>query len=489
MIRYRIRLLLVWCLLLGMAGVGPVHAGAPESLSQVRKLYVEPLGHYKGAAEMREQIIRRLRKSSQIQIVSEADQADAVMKGTGQIWTVGQVSLTPRAQGPSEPVLQGFLSAEIVDKNNHALWSYLVTPSRFSWASITDDLARQLVSRLLADLSKKSPSEDTAAPGAVTGVPVQLKGAGATFPAPLYRKWFQSFEEDHPGVKVSYDAVGSGQGISRLGAGDVDFGASDMPLSDQAMAEGHQPFRQVPMVLGAVVPIYNLPNLKQHINFTPEILAGIYLGRIKRWNAPEIRMVNRGATLPDSEIVVVHRSDASGTSFVFSDYLSKVNPEWKEAVGSGVTVRWPVGTGADYNDGVASAVQKTPDSVGYVEFIYAIQHELSFAAVRNSAGAFIKADIASVMDAARSAGIPDRGFRISITDAPGKGAYPIATYTWLLLPQQIQDKNKKAAMLELFRWMLTSGQKDCSVLGYVPLPGDVAQSGLQSVDGILSNAQ
>jgi len=483
------RVSLSFCLLLGIAAATVAgYAQSAERLSQVKKLYIEPLGHSRGAAEIRSQIEHRLQKNSEVQVVSDLNHADAVMKGTGQIWTVGRSSLSPRPHSPTETVLQGFLSAEIVGRNNQTLWSYLVTPSKFPWGGISDDLARQLVGKLLADIKEKPPSEEAIASGALANAQVALKGAGATFPAPLYKKWFESFAENHPGAHIRYDAVGSGEGIQRLNHGDVDFAASEMPLSDQAISEAHQPILQLPVVLGAVVPIYNLPALKQHINFTPEILAGIYLGHIKKWNDSQIRAVNRGAALPDAEIVVVHRSDGSGTSFVWSDYLSKVSPEWKAAVGAGVTVAWPVGTGAAYNEGVASAVQHTPNSLGYVEFIYALQHEVSFGAVRNAAGAFVKADIASVTEAARNAGIPDRGLRISITDAPGKGAYPITTYTWLLLPEQNKDKSKQAVLLELLRWMLTAGQKDCSVLGYAPIPADVARRGLESVEKIFSGS-
>jgi phosphate transport system substrate-binding protein len=267
-----------------------------------------------------------------------------------------------------------------------------------------------------------------------------------------------------------------------LKQGKLDFGASEIPLSDHEMAGSHPQFLQVPMVLGAVVPIYNLPGVRKSVNFTPEILAGIYLGKIKKWNDSRVQTANPDVTLPDAEIVVAHRSDDSGTSFVWTDYLSKVSSEWKRDVGAGENVRWPVGVGAAYNDGVASTVQKTSNSIGYVEFIYAIQHELSFAAVKNAAGQFIRADIDSVTAAAQAAGSRDGDLRVSITNASGKSAYPIATYTWLLLPEQSADKNKQAVLLDLVHWMLTAGQKNCSALGYAPLPADVARRGLQSVD-------
>ena len=457
-------------------------AQSAERLSQVKKVYVDSLGDSRREGEMRSQIVRRLGKSQDVRAVQNATDADAVIKGTEQIWTTGEVSLSPRSHSVNQAVYEGFLSVELVGKNHQTLWSYLVTPSRFRWGSITEDLAAQLVSRLLADAKGRSQPEESSASATPQDARAALKGAGATFPAPLYRKWFELFEERHADVHIDYDAVGSGEGIRRLIEGQIDFGASEMPLSDQAMSDAHRHFLHIPVVVGAVVPIYNVPGLRQKINFTPEILAGIYLGKIKEWDDPQIKKANPGAALPKAEIVVIHRSDGSGTSFVWSEYLSKVSPEWKASVGAGVAVRWPVGVEAEYNEGVAATVQRTPDSIGYVEFIYAIQHELSFGTVRNAAGQFIKADIASVTEAARTAGALDRDSRASITDAPGKAAYPIATYTWLLLPEKIEDKNKRAALLELIRWVLTSGQKSCSALGYAPLPPDIAKRGLDSVE-------
>jgi len=448
----------------------------------VQKLYIDSFGHDKNAIEMRSRILRRLR-SSNLQPVSNLRGADAVMKCTGQIWTIGHVSLNAHTHNPLLPILQGFLSCEVIGRDNQTLWSYLVTPSRFPWAGIPDDLAGQLVVRLLGAAGSKGPTTTTSIAGTPPPNPtVSLKGAGATFPAPLYQKWFELFEGAHRGLHIEYDAVGSGAGIQRLKNGTVDFGASEMPLSDQALAEGRQRFIQIPMVLGGLVAIYNVKHLNRNLNFTPEILAGIYLGHIKKWNDPRIKAANREAALPDAEIVVVHRADASGSTFTWSDYLSKVSTEWKTSVGSGIDLHWPVGVGAEQNEGVASFVQQTADSIGYVEFIYALQHELGFATVRNAAGQFVKADIASVIEAARTAGSPDQGFRISITNAPGKRAYPIATYSWLLLPEPIKDEQRRTVLLNLVRWMLTSGQKSCSALGYASLPPDVAKRSLETLD-------
>jgi phosphate ABC transporter phosphate-binding protein len=346
---------------------------------------------------------------------------------------------------------------------------------------IKNDLAGQLAKRLLGD-RKQSNQQGPPPSGALADIRAALKGAGGTFPAPLYQKWFELFEEIHPGVRVKYDAVGSAEGIQQLTNGGIDFAASDMPLSDQAGSSAHHHLLLIPMAVGAVVPIYNVPHSSGEIRFTPEILAGIYLGKIRKWSDPQIRMANRAARLPDAEIKVVHRSDGSGTTFVWSDYLSKVSPEWQSSVGAGLTVDWPVGSGAAFNDGVATAVQRTPNSIGYVELIYAIQHELSFADVKNAAGYFVRADIASVKAAVESNSSAD--LRASLTNSSGDTAYPIASYTWVLLPDQIADKDKKTALLELFRWMLSSGQKSCAALGYVPLPRDVVKRGLDSLDTV-----
>ncbi len=314
-----------------------------------------------------------------------------------------------------------------------------------------------------------------------------LTAAGATFPAPVYQKWFTAFAEKDENIRVRYDAVGSQEGIRRFSKGEVDFAATDMPLSDEKLAQIGRKAFHFATVLGAVVPVYNVSGLKEDLRFTPEILAGIYLGKITKWNDPQIRSVNHGAPLPDAEIAVFHRSDGSGTTFAWTDYLSKVSPQWRSAVGADVTVHWPVGNGAERNEGIAQGVQETPNSIGYVEFIFAIQHRLSFGLVRNAAGRFIQADLPSLTAAA--AGTPaamgsGSDFRFSITNAVGKDSYPIATFTWFLVPQQLDGAAKKTAMAELLRWVLSSGQKQCSALGYAPLPADIAAKESRLVDSL-----
>jgi phosphate ABC transporter phosphate-binding protein len=483
------RLTSALCVLLGLVSAGATagHAQAAGQLSQIKKtkkLYVDSLGTDKYAVAMREQMVQRLRKSHDIQVISDPRQADAVLKGTGRVWVTGHVSLNPRSSSLTQSTFEGYLSVELVGKNGDTLWSYLVSPSKFPWTSITDDLARQMVAKLFAAL-KGEDQPQPVVEGSAMHLEATLNGAGATFPAPLYQRWFELFQDEHPNVRISYDAVGSAGGIQRLQERKADFGASEMPLSDEAMAQAHQRFIHVPAVLGAVVVIYNVNGLRRSLNFTTETLAGIFLGTIRNWNDPKIRESNHGAILPDANIVVVHRSDGSGTSFVWTDYLSKISPQWKASVGAGTEVPWPVGIGAEHNEGVASAVQQTPNSIGYVEFIYALQHELSFGTVRNSAGEFVKASISSVTAAAAStAENQGHDFRLSITNPPGKDAYPISTYTWLLLPEQIQDKAKMGTLKEFFRWMLTSGQKQCSALGYAPLPAEVANRALESLSAI-----
>jgi phosphate transport system substrate-binding protein len=459
-------------------------------LSQIKKLYVDSLGKDAEAVAARSDIVRRLKKIHDFQIVSNSSEADAVLKGKAQIWSVGHNLLSPRSHSLVEAQFEGFVSVEVVGGGNEILWSYLVTPSKFPWGGVSEDLGRQVVNRFLAAM--KESTQEPSAPSEATNAMATLKGAGATFPAPLYQMWFELFEVDHATVRVSYDPVGSAEGIQKLDQGQIDFGASDMPLPQASLSTPDSHLRQLPMVLGAVVPIYNVRGVHRSLNFTPEILAGIYLGKIKNWNDLELKKANPGAALPDAEIVVVHRSDGSGTTFVWTDYLSKVSADWKASVGRGAVVPWPVGIGAVRSEGVAMAVQQTPNSIGYVEFIYAMQHELSFGAVRNSAGQFVKAGISSVIAAAQASAVPEANTGVSITASPGKTAYPISTYTWVLLHdrakhdaannEQAKDEQQETALLSLLRWMLTSGQKSCEALGYAPLPPEVAKHELEYVD-------
>jgi phosphate transport system substrate-binding protein len=437
---------------------------------------------------IRDHVIQRLKASPVLELVADPSQAEAVLHATARVWITGYVSSSPRSKSNQQASYQGFASAELTGKGGKTLWSILVTPRTVGWKSITDDLSDQLVRAFLATLANKDSGQKSSASGTpaaetAPSSPTVLDGAGATFPAPIYQKWFESFERTHPEIRVRYDAVGSGEGIDRFLAGKTDFGASDMPLSDKQLGPAGAKTLHFATVLGAVVLIYNVETAPAGLNLSPEVLTGILLGKIRRWSAPEIHAINKGAHLPDREIVVVHRSDGSGTTYVLTDYLSKVNQEWRSAMGSGTAVNWPVGVGAERNEGVADTVRKTPNSIGYVEFIYALQHELNFAAVRNSAGDFVKADLDSVTAAGKSAGTGD-DFRVSITNATGKHVYPIATFTWFLVPADIREPAKKAALRELLRWMLTAGQKQSSSLGYAPLPANVASRELQSLSSL-----
>jgi phosphate transport system substrate-binding protein len=484
-IAFRIRLLralfsLAAQSLLILAGGISCRAQSAETLSQVKKVYVESFGQDDQANSLRERMINQLRKSRKLEVVTAANQADAIIKGSGSVWVTGYVSTSPRTPSITRrPISYGFLSAEIVGKNDETLWSYLVTPSKFRAGSVTQDLADHLVTKLLGALEQKSESVSES-PVTERAGEMHLDAAGASFPAPLYQKWFVSFQQRYPKAHINYNSVGSEAGIRLLADGKVDFAASDVPLSDERMSESRKSLLHFATALGAVVPIYNLKGVERSLNFTPDALAGIYQGKIQRWNDPKLRESNKSAPLPNSDIVVIHRSDGSGTTFVWTDYLSKVSPDWKTTVGSGTSVKWPVGTGAEGNESVAALVQRTPNSIGYVELVYALRHQLSVGAVRNAAGEFVQADLASVSTAARgAAGAMTSDFRVSITNAQEKRAYPISSFTWWLLPAELGGADKKPAFLELLEWMLTSGQKECSALGYAPLPHEIASRELQ----------
>ncbi len=274
------------------------------------------------------------------------------------------------------------------------------------------------------------------------GLAQKLNAAGATFPYPIYSKWFSEFSSQHPGVEINYQSIGSGGGIRQVTAGTVDFGASDGPMSDQQLAESKVKIVHIPTVLGAVVPIYNLPGVNTELKFAPDVLADIYLGKITSWNDARIAKDNPGVKLPDSRINVVHRSDGSGTTYIFTDYLSKVSSDWKNSVGKSTAVPWPIGIGAKGNEGVAGMVRQLPGTIGYVELIYALQNKIPFGYIRNAAGNWVKGSIEGVTEAAASVKNMPADYRVSITNAPGKNAYPISSFTWLLIPSQPQDAAK-----------------------------------------------
>jgi phosphate transport system substrate-binding protein len=308
--------------------------------------------------------------------------------------------------------------------------------------------------------------------------PLSINGAGATFPYPMYSKWFDEYHKKYGNVQINYQSIGSGGGIKQVTEGTVDFGASDGPMNDdqlKAFQDKHGfGILHFPTVLGADIPTYNVPGVSGELNFTPEAIAGIFLGKITKWNDPAIAGANAGVKLPGNDIVVVHRSDGSGTSYIWTDYLSKVSDDWKNKVGKGTSVNWPVGLGGKGNEGVAGLIKQTPNSFGYVELIYAIQNNMPYGRVKNSSGAFIKADLASVTAAAAGAAKDMPGdFRVSITNAPGKTAYPICSFTWLLIPEKFSDAAKRDAIKGFVSWMLTDGQNDAEALSYAKLPKEV----------------
>ena len=325
------------------------------------------------------------------------------------------------------------------------------------------------------------PLTGLAAAGAIL-----LTGAGATFPNPMYSKWFDEYHKLHPDIQINYQSIGSGGGIRQVTEGTVDFGATDGPMNDQQLQEFKQKRNcdvlHFPTVLGADVPAYNLPGVTAVLNFTPDALAGIFLGKIKKWNDPELMKANAGVSLPDKDILVVHRSDGSGTTYVWVDYLSKVSEEWKTKVGKGTSVNWPVGLGGKGNEGVSGQVKNTPYTLGYVELIYAVQNKMSYGKVRNSSGSFIRADLNTVTLAAAAAAkdMPD-DFRVSITNPPGKDAYPIASFTWLLVPDKIQDPSKRKVITDFLHWMLSDGQKLTEGLDYAQLPKQVVDKELKAI--------
>jgi phosphate transport system substrate-binding protein len=315
-----------------------------------------------------------------------------------------------------------------------------------------------------------------------------INGAGATFPNPIYSKWFDEFHKAN-GTQINYQPVGSGAGIKQVTEGTVDFGATDGPMNDDQIkayrTKNGAGILHFPTVLGAVVPTYNVPGVSTALNFTPEALAGIFLGRIERWNDPAIANANKGVNLPGNDIVVIHRSDGSGTTYIWTDYLSKVSGDWKDKVSKGTSVNWPKGLGGKGNEGVTGLIKQTPNSIGYVELIYAAQNKVPYGSVKNSAGTFVKADLASVTEAASgSVKTMPEDFRVSITNAPGKNAYPISSFTWLLIPEKFKDTGKRDAMKKFLNWAITDGQGSAESLSYAKLPKEVVDKELKAINKV-----
>ena len=314
---------------------------------------------------------------------------------------------------------------------------------------------------------------------------ILINAAGATFPYPMYSKWFDAYHKKFPNLQFNYQSIGSGGGIKQVTEGTVDFGASDGPMNDIQLADfkakrGFGIFH-FPTVMGADVPVYNLAAVNTALNFTPEALAGIFMGKITKWNDAQLANANPGVKLPATDIIVVHRSDGSGTTYIWTDYLSKVSKEWETKVGRGTSVNWPVGLGGKGNEGVSGQVQQTPNSIGYVELIYAVQNKMKTGKVKNLAGNFVEASLAGVTSAAASSKEMPDDFRVSITNATGKDAYPISSFTWLLIPEKIADATKKKAIKDFLTWMLADGQNMTEALAYARLPKAVVAKELQAI--------
>jgi phosphate ABC transporter phosphate-binding protein len=448
-------------------------ACAIATASPIKRLYVEPFTTESGSLKLREDVLSELRKVHSLSLVTAESEADVILGGGGGIWVKGYRSLNPRSgRLPSDgtPVYDGYLSVELRDPKGETLWSYLATPGAGA-EDIPKDLAKR-IAKNLADALEKGilPFETTPLPQPA----IVLQGAGATFPSPVYAKWLTNYRRANPLVDITYQPIGSKAGIQKLLAREVDFGASDSPEVIRDLAPREQAnYLLFPSVVGAVVPIVNLPGVPNSIALTPQALAGIYLGKITKWNDPLLQEANRRVRLPDLDIVVVHRNDGSGTSYAWTDYLSQTSPEWQAQVGASLTPKWPLGRGATGNEGVAKLVKELGGSIGYVEFIYALQNHLSFAKVQNRNGDFVAASLEGMAIAAsQSLGVDDN-FKISIVDPPGRDAYPISSFTWLIVPANIAPDAKRKAITNFLEWMLGPGQRQAAALGYLALPNDV----------------
>ena len=466
-LRLRWSLLLVCCLCFAQILAGQ------EPERGTRRIYVEAFATKTGAEVLRADLTAELRKLGSISLVPDAAQADLVLGGGGEIWVKGYRSFSPRShlKIPSNgtPIYGGYLSVELRNRRSVTIWSYLAAPDATS-----ENVAKDISKRIATHLGEALKEPEVPVAALPQRPMVTLSGAGATFPFPVYQKWFTNFQAEDPGTAITYDAVGSEAGIKNLLAGKVDFGASDSPEAIHQLAPGDESaYLLFPSVVGAVVPIVNVPGVPESIAFTPEALSGIFLGKITKWNDPILKRANRGLDLPDIDIVVVHRADGSGTSYAWTDYLSKISPEWKDEIGSSLTPKWPIGRAASGNDGVAKLVKELGGSIGYVEFIYALQNHLSYGRIRNRNGEFVEASLESIASAVNHSPQMRDDLRGSIVDAPGEGSYPVASFTWIAVPSHIADGAKRRAITTFLKWMLGPGQRQAAALGYLALPKEV----------------
>jgi phosphate ABC transporter phosphate-binding protein len=459
-------------LLLLLSSLSSASALTGQPPQNNRSVFVAALDTTNTTYALRNALIERLKKSGGITLTSNEQTADTILRVQSVIWPTGTVSLNPRSNSSRATNYEGYAIAELFDRSNQALWSYLATPGRYHFTNITDDLAAQLSARL-SDAAKSGFAPASVSTTGTTNAAATLRAGGATFPAPLYLKWFESFKQSG-GPTIAYDAIGSVAGTEQLAAGKLDMAASDIPATESSTNQ----ILTFPSVIGGVVPVFNLPGGVRDLNLTPQVLADIYSGKIRKWNDPRIRESNKGVSLPDAEIIVVHRSDGSGTTFIWTSFLAEASSDWQPRVSA--TPEWPIGVAAKGNEGVSDHIAATSAAIGYVELTYAIQHHLNYASVRNTAGRFIKADLASLTAAASNARIASGEKGLSLLKTTAGNAYPIATFTYFLVPKN-DNPQARAGLSGFLRWMLTTGQKQCSSLGYAPLPRDLIAEEMQTL--------
>jgi phosphate ABC transporter phosphate-binding protein len=449
-----------------------------RSLGSVRSISIGSIDE----KDLARQFAGQLNRSKTLRLET-AEKADATLDGEAAIWIRGYVSLSPRARtndAYAEPLYSGYLSVTLKQKSGEVLWSWFAHSED---AGSRGDAARDLVGKILDALGsaiRQSTAATLSSAATANAPPTILRGGGATFPFPIYERWLTSFVQADPSTTITYDPVGSTEGVARFSAGEFDFAGSDLPMPS---AKPTRPGRAFATVAGGVVLVYHLPKFSGDLRLTSEAIAGILQGRIARWNDAELRTLNPGRALPDQPIRVAHRSDGSGTTFVLTHYLSEAVHDWKEKMGEGDRVQWRIGEGASGNDGVAAFIESTPYSFGYTEFIFAFRRKLSVASIQNSAGRFAQPDLVSI--AAAADGVTDplpADFDLSLTNIPARNAYPISSFTWLVIPKpEDTDPNKRAALKRFLEWALGPGQRQAMGLGYVPLPKLLLEEEMKAV--------
>lgn len=437
-------------------------------------------GAYQGSTELRDSLARSLAKKDTFQIVSSPAAADAIVEGLGELWIRSYHTLSPRARAntdAAEPVYTGYLSVRLRGKSDEILWSYFADPPRVSVHDLKRDLVTEVTDRLKLD--RDHETAPPALPPPASDFAVTLSGGGSTFAAPLYKEWFTSFHARRPSWTFFYSPLSSQGGLDELSAGKLDFSGTDIPPEalDERLRTSNGFF---PSVGGAVVIVYNLPGFGGELRLTADVISGLFSGSITRWSDSRLRVLNPSANLPDMPVRIFHREPGSGTTFALVDYLAKAGTAWGKSVPVKWQPEWPVGEGIGGNDRLAQTVVSTPYSLGYIEFIYAFEHHLTFASVKNRAGRFVPADLLSIMAAANQAGDQPEDSQLSIVNSPEPSAYPISTLTWIAAPR-VLPPDKKEAITTFLEWMLTAGQRQCSGLGYAPLPRNLLDREISAV--------